>query len=682
MVGHRFFKPGALLSIPLLVALMMVVACGADATPSPQPTPTPIDVASIVKSAVKEAVQAQPAPVSAAEIGKLVESAVMEIPAGASPEEIKSLVESVVIAATAGAATTAEVEELVTKAVAEAVAAGPSPLSPEDVRKIVREAISALPTATPAPIPTPVEVMILGPTGTLNVGYKEIGPYSAHPSITDGGIMLYVGTTMAETLISVTAKGEYLPKLATEWLLSSDQLTWTFKLQRGVPFHKGYGEMTSEDVIWSLTEFGAEESINGSAPHFRRLFLCDECRVTAIDKYTVEVNTGKPQYDMLVHQTVQNAGEVFSKTQVDEIGDDAASRNAAATGPWEIVEQRPGQFWKFRAVEGHWRKTPEFAELVLHEIPEESTRVANFQVGKLDSFQMSLDSKAAVEGVPGARFMRVDGGATLHVGIFGNFYVGIGTENQRPGYNPDLPYVSASADPDSEEWERAAKVRRAMSIAIDRDLIVKTLLGGEGRPLVLWGWESGEHRLDPDMVWEYDPDRARELLTEAGHGGGFEITMTPAIRGVPSEVEACEAIATMWENIGIRTTVNNIPFSAFVAPLIGRTYEGAACHGTSGRFEPLTLLTAVVPSTTVFNTGYEHPLVDDWIERAVNTVDTEARWAIQKEMARFVFDSALDLGIYTVNILWPLSGRVESWVDDLEYGDRRLLSATEFASHR
>ena len=81
----------------------------------------------------------------------------------------------------------------------------------------------------------------------------------------------------------------------------------------------------------------------------------------------------------------------------------------------------------------------------------------------------------------------------------------------------ELPWVSSNPEINSPEWEQARKVREALVIAIDRQLIVDTILRGEGKPLVMWGWENNLHRLPPELRQrEYNPERARQLLVEAG----------------------------------------------------------------------------------------------------------------------------------------------------------------------
>ena len=544
----------------------------------------------------------------------------------------------------------------------------------------------ATPVPQAEPTDTPAAAMMGDePEGTLNVGYKELGLFGTSPKLTPGQVMLFVGSTVGEQLLYRDVEGNYLPKLVKEWSVSDDSLVWTMKLQEGVQFHHGYGEMTADDIIWTMQDYGAEGSISPRASHLRRLWSNEEGWVQAVDDYTIELHTGDLHFDMLLWMSVPYAGNIVSKKQVDELGDEAASANGAGTGPWEMAEVRPQEFWKMRAVQDHWRKTPNFAELILHEIPEESTRLANFQTGNLDVFNVvGLDSLPSVQAMPDVKFMRVEGGATEHLGIFGAFYVGLGTEDQRPGYDPALPWVSSDPDPASEEWAKATKVRQAMAISIDRQLIVDELLHGEGKPLVLWGWESQIDRLPPEYrQWEYDPDKAARLLEEAGYpGGGFEITLTPSIRGVPAEVEACEAVATMWEAIGISVKVQKIPYASLSPQIRTRDYQGANCHGTGGRSDPLSLLLVLTTLHASFTVGFEHPYMEERIAKALHVVDTEERYKIMVDVAKFTYDNVVEMGLYSVNQIWPLGPRLDTWQEHFEYGDKRVLTGLEYAPHR
>ena len=354
----------------------------------------------------------------------------------------------------------------------------------------------------------------------------------------------------------------------------------------------------------------APDSISSISGPVRRIFFHPDGGLTKIDDYTVELDTVVPQFDTLVQTQATTSNLLTSKKHFEEKGEEVAMFEGVGTGPWEYVGSTTGEVWRFTARENHYRKTPEFAELMMWEIQEESTRVANFQAGRLDSFQMSFDSKGAMDQVEGIRYTAVPNGTTEHLGFYGNWYVGHGEADfadRRPGYDPDLPWVSASPDVNTPEWEQARKVREALSIAIDRDLIVETLLGGEGSAQPLWMWENKIDFLDEDLrTIAYDPDRAIQLLEEAGYPDGFEITLTPSIRGVAAEVEACEAISEMWEEIGIDTTIQRVPYLT-QGPLIqARSYNQASCHGTAGREHPLEIMALVFHSDSGWNAGFDH----------------------------------------------------------------------------
>ena len=491
-----------------------------------------------------------------------------------------------------------------------------------------------------------------------------------------------MGSSIGETPVSQDVNDVFQAELFSDWEVAEDGLTWTFTVRKGVPFHKGYGEMTAEDIVWYFEEFGSPESLNGHSRHVRRLLLDAEgSPISKVDDFTVTASTSVPHFDMLLRLARPNIGAITSKRQAEELGDEEAALNGAATGPWEIVEHLSGSYWRMKAVEDHWRKTPDFAELYFYNIPEESTRVANFQTGNLDTMQMNLDSKPVIDQVPGIEYMRVAFGGTLQVALgLGNFHIpGL----DRPSWDPDLPWVSASPDINSEEWNQARKVRLAMAMAIDKQTIVDTLLRGIGQPLALWGWEANMHRLPDDMQErEFNPEKARQLLAEAGYPDGFEITLTPDIRGIPSEVEACEAVAVMWEDIGIRTRINRVPY-ATVAPIYrAREYTGANCHGTAGVSDPMNLLGNAFNSNASGIIGFEHPILDELLERASMIVDDDARYEVAIEAARFTWDHVVDEGLYSVDILWPLSTKVQDWGQHLEHGDRRYLTGTEYTKHK
>ena len=575
----------------------------------------------------------------------------------------------------------------------ETPAAGQPPAAPE------QPAATAIPTAAPVAAPAatatpemPAAAMEEAPSGTITVGQKELGPFMGHPALT-GNPQIFVMQTapIGESLLTVSSDLKPVGMLAKSWEVSEDGATWTFRLNEGVQFHKGYGEMTAEDVIWAMRQFGADGSKHPRASNIRGIWENENGHAKAVDDYTVEVNTGEPWSEVPVNEILTSPGGggtwIVSKQQTDELGAEEANDQIAGTGPWDLVEYRTGEFWRMEAVADHWRKTPHFAELIFREIPEESSRVAGFQTGNLDTTLLAFDSLPLANEVEGAEIMRIPGGGESALTFYGQYYVGIGTEDQQPGYDPELPWVSANPDINSEEWQNAAKVRNALSLAIDRQGIVDTLLQGNGSPAVLWDFGQYEDSwLPPEMRWEYDPERAKALLVEAGYDEGFSITLTPSLRGAPVEVEACEAIATMWGDIGVDVKFQSLPYSTLRPSLIARNYQGSTCHAGGIRLEPgqgFSGMLSQLNHQAVWNRGVEHPWLDDKVAEHMAEVDTEQRRELAIEIATFMFENALTgVGLYNFDALWPVGPRIQPWTEGVRYRDLRNINGYEYIRHR
>ena len=545
-------------------------------------------------------------------------------------------------------------------------------------------------TAIPAPTAAPTEapVAMVKPSGIINVGQKELGPYFGSPLLS-GNPQIFINNAapVTETLGVYAFDSTMVePMLAESWDISPDGQVWTYHIRKGVEFHKGFGEMTVADVVFSFDQLANSER-HARASNAKKIFFADDGSQTTTDDYTWVVDSGTPFSDVPIFELLgtPRATQVWivSKDQFDQEGEEEHNRNTAATGPWEIDEWRTGEFWRLKAVEDHWRQTPYFAELVQWEIPEESARVAGFKTGNLDTFVMALDSIGEVESVDGALLMQVPDAGQAGLNIYGQTYVGVGTDAQWPNYNPDLPWVSPTSDTSSAEWETARKVREALSIAIDRQTIIDELLLGFGHPLALRDWGgSDEKRLPADMVWEFNPEKAKSLLAQAGYPNGFGLTLSPALRGAPSEVEACEAVAQYWDDIGIDVTFQNVPYGTLRPTLVARTYEGFSCHSVSIRLAPVQGYANYL-NDSVFSYGTEHPFLEEKIPVVQGTTDRAKREALELEVARWQFDNVFgETGLYVFDNVWPVGPKLAPWDGFIKQGDLRQINGFEYIKPR
>jgi len=522
------------------------------------------------------------------------------------------------------------------------------------------------------------------------VGQKELGPYFGSPKLA-GNPQIFLNNTapITETLgISAFDSSDVLPYLAESWDISPYGQVWTFQIRKGVQFHKGFGEMTVDDVVFSYDQLANSEK-HARASNAKKIFFADTGNQSTPDDYTWRVDTGSPFSDIPILELLAGPRAtqawIVSKKQFEQEGEEEANRNTAATGPFEIDEWKTGEYWKMKAVENHWRQTPYFAELVEWEIPEESARVAGFKTGNLDTFVMALDSISEVESVDGASLMQVPNAGQSGLNIYGQTYLPArdGGGEMWPNYNPELPWVSSTSDTSSDEWDAARKVRLALSIAIDRQTIVDELLLGFGHPLVLRDWAGpDEPRLPADMVWAFDPERAKSLLAEAGYPNGFDLTLSPALRGAPSEVEACEAVAQYWDDIGINVTFQNIPYGTLRPTIVARTYEGFTCHSVAIRLAPVQGFANYL-NDSVFSYGTEHPYLEENIPVIQGTTDRAEREVLELEIAHWMYDNVFgETGLYVFDNVWPVGPNIAPWDGFVKQGDLRQINGYEFIQPR
>ena len=559
---------------------------------------------------------------------------------------------------------------------------------------------TAMPQATPVPStggdsgrPTPLPeatrapVSEVKPTGSLNHGVTETGIFQGHPSEASSPRVQYMSSSIGEGLVTIGEDIQANPMIAASWDISDDFLTWTWKLQPGIQFHKGYGEMTAEDVVYSAEQFylGAKLARAGIMGDYYGYNDKGNSSTEVIDDLTFVVTNSKPWVPAVVFEFSRNAAGVsfwaVSEKQSEELGIGKASVDIASTGPWEIVEHESGTFWKFRAVEDHWRQTPYFAELVYWTIPEESARVAGFLTGSLDIFTMAFDSIPTVEALEGAVITGWANGGQAGLNFYGQLNGLTKDGEEYEFFNCEQAWVSCDADTDSEEWARAVMVRKAMNISIDRQAIVDELLSGFGRVQSVRDWMGHDARANPDWAYEFNPDLARQMLSDAGFPDGFNITLTPAIRGAPAEVEACHAVAQYFEEIGISVSIQNIPYATLRPSLITRKYQGITCLTVGTRLSPIIGASNYTTDST-YSYGTHHPWLDEHVWATQAQVDIEKIHAGELEIYNWIWENSTSSSLYVHDGLWPAGPRIDPDWRPTDFSDMKAPSGFEFVKHR
>ena len=295
------------------------------------------------------------------------------------------------------------------------------------------------------------------------------------------------GTEMVKQRVTTE---EVEPDLAESWTVSDDGTVWTFKLRRGVQFHRGYGELTAEDVKYSFERQMRRERGMRFAKNL------DVIRdVTVVDPYTVRITL--KQYDPVfpLRMVGYQHGYVVSKKAALAFGDEFGW-NPVGTGPFYFHRRLPRQKIIFRAFEDYHGGRPAVDEIHWFDVPEDATKLLGLEKGTFDIAFPSVvtaDLKAQVAAL----------GAVL--------------DERGPGQQYRL-YFNVTQPPFDD-----IRVRRAFMHAIDRQAIVDTLWPDGLGTVATSPLPPGYFGHVAVAMPAYDPDLARRLLAEAGYPDGLTI---------------------------------------------------------------------------------------------------------------------------------------------------------------
>lgn len=378
---------------------------------------------------------------------------------------------------------------------------------------------------------------------------------------------------MYENLVGVDPEtAQWVPMLAESWELNEAGDELTFNLRQGVQFHNDFGEMTAEDVVFSLTDLiDPPGAVSGVAEAVRS--AVDEFEI--VDDYTVVFHVSEDlSFSFFEGISYGAAGAVIkSKADWDSRGGGSPASPGldeaplAGTGPYQFVERTPGQNVVFEKVPyDHWRQNGDFDEIEYRYISEEATRLSALLAGEVHMTELSaeLGDEAESQGLevikstlPGRRY-----GLALE----GCYYA--------EESNPDLRAadVFTSGDrlyPDSPWCDQ--DIRIAANKAIDREALNQAFFAGEGEVAVMWYWLPEQtESWNPD--WEqrfpdhigYDPDGAREILDGIGE---------PVSVQVFAKNDVSEAVAVMLEDVGFDVELVSMDGGQFSAAREAREFD-------------------------------------------------------------------------------------------------------------
>ena len=363
----------------------------------------------------------------------------------------------------------------------------------------------------------------------------DVSKFDPHYSTSSNDVR--VSFNLFDNLTSRHPDGKLYPGLATEWKLEGPT-TWRFKLRQGVKFHNG-DPLTSADVKHSI-----ERTYDPAAKTMVATVFGTIEKIDAPDASTVVITTKKPD-PLLAARLAFYGGQVVPKKYLESVGNDAFNAKPVGSGPVRFTSWVKDDRAVLEANPDYWGGKIDMDRWIMRPIPETAPRIAALLKGEVD----------AITQLPPDQEERVAGNASTRVAgaLYAGLYV-LAVNSKRPPLDNPL-------------------VKQALSLAIDRESIVKELWRGRGvvpnGPIA-----KGDNHFDASLPpLPYSPAEAKDRLKKAGYKGE-EIFIETTVAYVSQDKAMAEAIAAMWKDVGVNVKVEVIEYSVRAQKNREKSFKG------------------------------------------------------------------------------------------------------------
>ena len=383
-----------------------------------------------------------------------------------------------------------------------------------------------------------------------------------------------------EGLVKPASDGSLMPAVASDYTISDDAKTFTFTLRDGITFHDGT-PVTIEDVKYSIDRYA---EIQGESSAFSS--LVDSVEVQ--DDKTLVVNLKESYSEFLPMMTIA----IIPQSNEDPAG------NPIGTGPFKYVSYTPGQNLELEKYDGYWQEgVPSLDSVEFKFIADVDTAFVELQAGTIDILKYLTATQAETLG--DEDYNIVQGSMNLVHAM----------------------YLNSAYEPLSK-----TEVRQALCYAVDRDAINNFIFGGKSHII-------GSHMIpamskyyepEAETVYSYDPEKAKELLADAGYADGFDLEIT-----VPSSysqhVDSAQIIADELSQVGINVTLNQVEWSTWLQDVYKGGNFQATVIGFDGTLAPSDWLKKYVTDDAKNFMHYSNTEYDDVFNTAYTTVDDDVK---------------------------------------------------------
>ncbi|MFA5487620.1 MAG: ABC transporter substrate-binding protein [Candidimonas sp.] len=462
----------------------------------------------------------------------------------------------------------------------------------------------------------------------VGIGTSDISNLDVHRATGfDSMLLNHVFNGLVRFPPGIADPSKLEPDLAEKWEESNDHLVWTFHLRKGVQFHHGYGELHADDVVYSLTR-AADVKRSSQAATFEPIE-----KLEAVDPYTVRITLKRPVPGFLGMVANYRGGNITSKKAGEELNDNFGTR-PIGTGPFQVEEHVPQQHVKLKAHADYFRGQPKIDEVFWRFVVSDSSRDLAFKAGQLDLIYGRREQRW-VEGVRERKDMVLD--------IFG------------PGEFRTL-HLNRTVKPLDDP-----RVRQAVAHAVNVDEIVQFVgkdIAEKGCSVVPPGY-LGE---DCSFDYNYDLEKAKQLLAEAGHPNG--ITLPVVVSNISSQLPIMEVIQNQLGKAGITLDMKVVDHPTYHEQIrknaSAMVFYGAARYPVADTYLTEFYDSAATVGTPTAITNFSHCSVGDEAIRAARVeADPDKRLEYWKQAQTLINQDVCGVPLFELRQVWARSTKLD-----------------------
>ena len=470
------------------------------------------------------------------------------------------------------------------------------------------------------------------PVTSLDPHFHQLSPNNAVSDIIFG------------KLVDTDAAARNIPGLALSWSVVGPT-TWEFKLRPNVRFHNG-NAFTAEDVVATIQRLPNVPNAPSSFAAYARPIV----RMEIVDPLTIRFHTASPYPLMPLDMT--NVRIIDAETHANATTEGFNSGALAiGTGPYRVTAHRSGDRIEFERNPHYWGDAAAFQRVSYRMITNDASRTAGLLAGDIDFIDQVPTTDLAR--------LRADQRLTLSETV-GLRLVFLGLDHTRAA-NENSPFITDNdGRPLDKNPLRDVRVRRALSMAIDRPAIASRIMDGAATPAGQFLPPGTFSHVADVAAPAYDPDGARRLLAEAGYPQGFRIQLNSPNDRYINDSRIAQAIGQMWTRIGVRTAVEAQTWSIFVNRA-GRAEYSTHLIGWGSNPDGSHPLRNIIGTVSrergwgASNRGrYSNPQIDALIERSLGELDNPARERMLINAQRMAAEDVAVIPLHIQTNIWAM----------------------------